>query len=131
MKKIIFSILFIISSLFSYELDWTNDYDKALELAQKQNKSIYLFIGADRCHFCKNFKDNTLSRKCVKARLKSEFITVYLSRDQHHIPDKFEKLGVPRHYFLSPNGEIIFETAGAFGSESFLEILDDVEMHIE
>ena len=109
MKKIILSILLITSSLFSNELGWISDYDKAIKSAKEQNKNVYIFIAADKCHFCKKFKSTTLSRKCVKARLKSDFIPVYLSRDQHFIPDRFEKFGAPRHYFLNPEGKIIFQ----------------------
>ena len=135
MKKIIFSILFIISSLFASESDWKfeekwiNDYDKALKLAKKEDKNIYLFIGADRCHFCKKFKITTLSNKEVMIKIKEDFIPLHLNRDHHFIPDKFEKFGAPRHYFLNSNGKIIYESAGAYGPACFLTIIDDFEIH--
>jgi len=135
MKKIIFSILFIISSLFSAEvqtkIDWVHDYKEALELAKESNKNIYLYISADSCRLCKRFKRDTLSRKCVKARLNSDFIPLNLARERHFIPEKFEKFGAPRHYFLNPQGKIIYEINGVFKSDSFLEILDDIEMYME
>jgi len=135
MKKIIFSILLVISSLFSAEVEtkinWIHDYDKALELAKKYDKNVYLYISADTCRLCKKFKKTTLSRRCVKARLNSDFIPLNLSRDRHSIPDKFEKFGAPRHYFLNPEGKILHEINGVFKSDSFLGILDDIEMYQE
>lgn len=135
MKKIILSILFIISSLLSAEVEtkinWIHDYDKALELAQKQNKIIYLYISSDTCPLCKRFKETTLSRNCVKARLNSDFIALNLSRTRHFIPEKFEKFGAPRHYFLNTKGKIIYEINGVFKPEGFLDILDDLEMYME
>jgi thioredoxin-related protein len=127
MKTFILSLIFI-SSLFSFELDWINDYDKAIELAKKEHKDIYLFIGADKCPFCKKFKEQTLSQKSVIDALKKDFITIYLSRDQHHIPDRFEKYGAPRHYFLDENGKIIFDSFGFLEPAGFFTLLDEVDL---
>lgn len=135
MKKTILILLILTSSLFSAEtltkINWLHDYNKALELAKKQNKNVYVYISADTCRLCKKFKESTLSKKCVKARLNSDFIPLNLSRDQHTIPDKFEKFGAPRHYFLNPKGDIIYEINGVFKPDGFLEILDDIEMYQE
>jgi len=127
MKLLILNILFI-TSLFSFELNWINNYDEALKLAKKEHKDIYLFIGADKCPFCKKFKEKTLSKKFVIDKLNENFITVYLSRDQHEIPKKFEKFGVPRHYFLDKNGKIIFESFGLLEPAGFFTLLDEVEL---
>lgn len=126
--KLLILKLFLATSLLSFELDWINNYDDALTLAKKENKDIYLFIGADKCPFCKKFKEKTLSKKNVISKLKENFITLYLSRDQHKIPDKFEKFGVPRHYFLNRNGEIIFESFGLLEPAGFFTLLDEVEL---
>lgn len=127
MKSIVLIFIFI-SSLLSYELDWLNDYDKALILAQKEQKSIYLFIGADNCRFCERFKDLTLSKKEVMDTLKKNYIPLYLNRDQHQIPKHFVIQGVPRHYFLTPCGEIIHADAGSREPAGFYDILDEVDL---
>ena len=90
-----------------------------------------MYISADTCRLCKKFKEITLSRKCVKARLNSDVIPLNLSRDRHVIPDKFERFGAPRHYFLNPKGEILHEINGVFKPDSFLGLLDDIEMYME
>ena len=122
-------LLFItITTLFSNELNWLHDYTKALQKAHQEHKKIYIFIGADRCNFCKMFKEKTLSQKNVIKRLTQEYIPVYLSRDRHTIPPQFEKFGVPRHYFLNEDGSIIFETFGVLEPEGFFTVLDEAEL---
>lgn len=127
MKLIILTLIFI-SSLYSIELNWLHDYDKALAQAQKERKDVYLFVGADECRFCDRFKELTLSKKEVIDRLKKEYILLYLSRDQHFIPKHFEIKGVPRHYFLTPKGEVIHEDRGSREPAGFFDILDEVDL---
>jgi len=131
MKKLLLLLLFT-TTLFSYETDnWLHDYDKALKIAQKEHKNIYLFIGADACKFCKIFKEKTLSKEYVMKRLEQDYVPIYLSRDQHTIPDKFEKFGAPRHYFLDENGKILFATFGVLEPAGFFTILDEADLSSE
>ena len=127
MKTIIFLSLFL-NSLFGTELNWLHNYNEALNLAKKEHKDIYLFIGADECPYCKKFKDKTLSKKNV---INKNFIPLYLSRNQHKIPKEFEKYGVPRHYFLSDTGEVFDEDLGFLNSEDFLKFLKEVREYRE
>ena len=123
----ILSLLFL--SLYAQELNWLHDYDKALIEAKKEHKDVYLFIGADRCKFCDAFKKTALQDRAVLKRLHSEYILLYLSRDQHQIPDKFEQFGVPRHYFINKHNKVFFETWGGYEAEGFQTILDEAELN--
>jgi len=129
--KTILLLVFLINSLFSYQLDWTHNYEKALRVAKKENREIYLFIGADNCRFCKNFKEKTLSKKDVKDKLDKDFIVVYLSRDEDLIPEEFEARGVPRHYFIKPNGELDDEDIGFIAPDMFLKLLNEISFFRE
>jgi thioredoxin-related protein len=129
MKQILI-LFFLFSSLFSSETDnWSHDYNATVKLAQKEHKNIYLFIGADKCHFCKMFKEKTLSKKWVMKRLKEHYEVLYLSRDRHYVPKKFEKFGVPRHYFLDANGKIIFQSFGLLEPSGFFTMLDEADLN--
>ena len=129
MKKILL-LLIVTISLFGYETDhWIHNYQEGLQLAQKEHKKIYLFIGADQCKFCKIFKEKTLSKKKVMQRLQKEYVLIYLSRDKHRVPDKFEKFGAPRHYFLDQNGKIIYGTFGVLEPAGFFTILDEADLY--
>jgi uncharacterized protein YyaL (SSP411 family) len=130
--KIILLTILLFSSLFAFVTDnWSHDYNASIKLAQKEHKNIYLFIGADKCHFCKTFKEKTLSKKSIMVRLKKNYIVVYLSRDRHYIPEKFQKFGVPRHYFLNPEGKILFESFGVLEPAGFVTLLDEADLNSE
>lgn len=127
MKLFIFLFL-LISSLHSVDLNWEHDYNKALKQAKEQNKDVYLFVGADVCRFCDKFKKETLSREHVMKKLREDYIPLYMSRDKHDIPKHFEVKGVPRHYFLNSNGEIIYTTRGSREVDGFYNLLEEVDV---
>ena len=117
------------SALYSVELDWSHDYEQALAQAKRENKDVYLFIGADKCKFCDRFKKMTLTDKGILKRLKKDYVLVYLSRDQHTIPSGYKTKGVPRHYFLSSDGKIIHQTWGGREVRGFYDVLDEAELN--
>lgn len=116
------------SALFGAELDWFHDYNKALEVAKKEQKGVYMFVGADVCRWCDRFKDVTLSKKEVIKRLEEEYVLLYLSRDRHNIPKHFEVKGVPRHYFLRNDGSLIHADRGSREVDGFFALLDEVSL---
>ena len=122
-------LLFVTASAFGGTVsDWEHDYDKALQTAKKEHKMVYLFIGADRCRHCDRFKKETLSNKALIEHMKKEFVLLYMSRDQHKIPDRFEKYGVPMHYFLTPEGKIVAVVQGGRELEGWYDVLDEVDL---
>ncbi len=129
--KIIISILLLLTPLSAIELDWLHDYDKALAEAKKENKGVYLFIGADKCKFCALFKENTLSDDALMQRLRKDYVLLYLSRDRHKIPSGLQTKGAPIHYFLDADGKIIYNTWGNRGLRGFHLLLDEAELSKE
>lgn len=123
------SFLFLTSTLYASELNWSHDYKAALLQAKVTNKDIYLFIGADTCKFCDRFKDIALVDKDIMKKIRKEYILVYLSRDRHFIPSGFKTKGVPRHYFIDPQGKIFHETWGDREVAGFYDVLDEAELN--
>ncbi|MCW8895574.1 thioredoxin family protein [Sulfurimonas sp.] len=130
MRLFIF-ILFFLSSLNAIELNWEHDYNNAIKQAKKQNKDVYLFVGADKCRFCDRFKDMTLSKEHVIKRLQEDYVLLYMSRDKHDIPKHFEVKGVPRHYFLTNSGKIIHADRGSREVDGFFDLLEEVDLKKE
>jgi uncharacterized protein YyaL (SSP411 family) len=128
LSKIFFSIFLLFSTLNAVELNWEHNYNNALATAKKEHKMVYLFIGADKCKHCERFKKQTLSNKELIKAMKEEYVLLYMSRDQHDIPDKFELFGVPFHYFLTPEGKIIAEVQGSRELEGWYDVLDEIDL---
>jgi len=129
--NLLLSIFLFISTLDAKELNWEHNYDNALETAKKEKKMVYLFIGADICKHCDRFKEQTLSNKELIENMKKTYVLLYMSRDQHNIPDRFEKYGVPMHYFLTPKGKIIAVVQGSRELEGWNDVLDEVDLRTE
>jgi uncharacterized protein YyaL (SSP411 family) len=127
MKYLIIIMLFF-ASLGASELNWLHHYKSALILAEMQNKDVYLFIGADECRFCDKFKEETLSSKEVIAKLRENFILLYMSRDQHEIPKQYKTKGVPQHYFITPQEKVILTTNGSREIPGFYMLLEEVDL---
>jgi len=119
-------IIALISSL-SAGFDWPSDYEAALAEAKKTKKGVYLFLGSEYCKYCERFEKEVLAKDEVLRRLKKDYVLLYLSRDIDDIPKKFETKPVPRHYFLTSEGKIIYTTIGSRSIEGFYELLDEVK----
>jgi uncharacterized protein YyaL (SSP411 family) len=126
--KMILPLVLFISTIHAVELNWEHNYTAALDTAKKEKKLVYLFIGADKCKHCERFKKQTLSNKELIKEMKKEYVLLYMSRDQHDIPDKFELFGVPFHYFLTPEGKIIAEVQGSRELEGWYDVLDEIDL---
>jgi len=127
-SHILFTIILFTSTLNASELNWEHNYTKALETAKKEKKAVYLFIGADFCKHCDRFKKLTLSNKDLIKEMKEDYVLLFMSRDKHDIPDRFEIYGVPRHYFLTAKGEIIADGQGSREPSGWRDILDEVDL---
>ncbi|QOY54454.1 thioredoxin family protein [Candidatus Sulfurimonas marisnigri] len=126
--KLFIVISVLLSTLFSAELNWLHNYDVALSQAKEEKKCVYLFVGADVCKWCDRFKEMTLSDNRVIQRLKKDYVLLYMSRDRHKIPAKFKVRGVPRHYFLTKNGEIIYAAQGSREIDGFYDLLEEADL---
>jgi len=125
MKHLI--LLIALLSTLSAEFDWPSDYDEAIEMAKKEKKDIYLFIGSAYCKYCEKMKKTTLSDKDVLKKLNKSFVSIYMSRDIDDIPSQFKTKPVPRHYFLTSKGKVIYTTIGSRSKEAFFDLLEEVE----
>lgn len=129
--SILISIMLFSSSIEAVELNWEHNYKNALATAKKEKKLVYLFIGADVCTHCERFKIQTLSNKELIEEMKEVYVLLYMSRDRHEIPDRFERFGVPFHYFLTAEGKIIAEVQGSRELAGWHDVLDEVDLLTE
>ena len=130
-KNLLFSLFLLSGILGAIELNWEHNFQHALTTAKKEKKLVYLFIGADQCRYCDKFKKETLSNKKLIKTMKKEYVLLYMSRDQHIIPEGFEKYGVPMHYFLTPEGKVIAKVQGSRELEGWYDVLDEIDLRKE
>lgn len=124
--KLIMMILTLTTLLFSSS-DWLNDYDEALKVAQKEDKRVYMLVVSNDCRWCDKFERTTLKDKQIMKRLEEKYILVHLSRETDYVPSKFKTTPVPRHFFLTAEGENIFPVVGYRDVDSFHGFLNTAE----
>ena len=129
MKKILILLLFV-SSLFAEqigELTLSNDYKKVLAQAKKENKRVYMLITSSSCRWCRKFESETLSDWTVAEALGEKYLLLHIDRDADYFPKHFKSKRVPRHYFLTPDEQVIYTFLGYWNVEDFTSYIDDVE----
>lgn len=126
MKLMLMSLL-MMSALFASETKWFDDYNEAIVKAKVQKKNVYMLITSSSCRWCREFRITTLKDEAVMEKLKKNYILLHLSREKNHIPEGFKTTPIPRHYFITPSEETIFEDIGYRNESSFLELLNDLE----
>jgi len=124
--KYIFGILLLATALFS-STDWQTNYNTALKMAQEENKRVYMLIVSDDCRWCNKFERTTLKDKKILQRLNEKYVLLHLIREWDNIPKKFKTTPIPRHYFLTSQGEIIFPVVGYRDIDTFKEFLNNAD----
>jgi len=124
--KYIFGILLLATALFS-STDWQTNYNTALKMAQEENKRVYMLIVSDDCRWCNKFERTTLKDKKILQKLNEKYVLLHLIREWDNIPKKFKTTPIPRHYFLTSQGEIIFPVVGYRDIDTFKEFLNNAD----
>lgn len=128
--KFVVTVL-VLSSLLFASNDFVHNYDKALEKAQAQNKKIYMLITSDACRWCKKFENVTLKDEATMKMLKKDYVLLALNRSHDKIPAKFTAKRVPRHFFLTREGEEIYSFLGYWNPEDFASFVVEVEKKVK
>jgi len=125
--KYLIILLVLISTLWSADAEWSDDYEASLKVAQKQNKDVYVLITSASCRWCRKFENTTLKDKEVLKMLNEKYIIVHTDRDMDELPSWMNAKRVPKHYFVTAKGKEIFSFLGYWDSLDFKSFLGDVD----
>uniref|UniRef100_A0A0K0EH67 Thioredoxin domain-containing protein n=1 Tax=Strongyloides stercoralis TaxID=6248 RepID=A0A0K0EH67_STRER len=95
---------------FGEDIDWVS-WNDAIELAEQQEKPIFLLVHKTWCHACKSLKktlESSNARKAFKI-LSKYFIMVNTEDDEEPYEDEYRPDGkyIPRLVFLDKNGDLL------------------------
>lgn len=102
------------------ELQWHDNFDKALQLAKEQNKPIFIDFTGFTCTNCRWMEQNFFKKDETK-ELFSNYVLVKLYTDRFEEPyisnkklqeEKFGSIELPMYVILSPDGKTL-------GTETF------------
>lgn len=130
MKKI--ALILIVLGIFAIAvsanfaqgtLNNTTDFQKAIDDAQKQNKTIMLVFDQKGCYYCDLFKEDVLSNSEVISELNEDYITVIIDVNQQpQLASKYKVYGTPTIVFIDANENQIDRIEGYVDADEFLDI---------
>ncbi len=125
MKKILLFLLLFIG-VAKADINWV-PYEKAFDLAKKENKLVFVYIYSPTCQYCDIMEFNVFDSKRIEDLLNNKFIPVKLrkcSKEGIEFRKKYGFMGTPMFYFLEPNGTKIKSIFGAWDEKDFFKILN-------
>jgi len=124
-KKILFTLFILISTLYSSEIKWAKDFQTGVKEATKANKPIFFLFSNHGCKYCVLLANTTLKDKRIIKALNRDFIAIASYTDENdYTPRELWRPGTPTLWFLKPDGEPMFQPiVGAVNAEYFLQAL--------
>ena len=105
------------------EINWRDNWDSALEVAQKENRRILLELYMDGCPHCMRLHNETHADAQVAQEV-NNFIPVKLEgRQNMDIVKKFNVTGAPTTLLFEPDGKELHRFAGYYSAPEYLEQL--------
>ncbi|MEE9166204.1 MAG: thioredoxin family protein [Candidatus Neomarinimicrobiota bacterium] len=104
-------------------------FKDAVELAEKENKTVVVKFHADWCHWCQLMDSETFTDEAVVNSLQS-FIVIRVnvdSREGLKIAQRVGVVSIPTIVFLDGRGEVVGKYAGFRSPVQMKELLTAVE----
>ena len=120
-------ILSLLSVVLFADITWQKDIPTALELAQKENKTLMVFVEGENCRWCKKMKHRILSDESVEKRLASYVCVKVFRENKEAVKDLPEIEGVPSVFFMKADKTVLVTVLGYFSVEDFISYIDSVE----
>lgn len=111
-----------------HTLHWETQLDKAFQIAQDEQKNVFVMVEDTHCKWCIKMKRGALSDKRVQERLK-QYVLVKVSRGNRDEVNQLELFDdiIPNFYFMTPKREMIENIVGYFRTDDFLGYIKELE----
>jgi len=107
------------------DINWRDNWDSALEEAQKIDRRIVLELYMDGCPHCQHLHNETHVDAGVIQTLNANYIPVRLEGRSHmDIVRKFNVSGAPTTLVLSADGKELHRFPGYYPPQEYLQQLE-------
>lgn len=120
MKKILLLCLFsVLLPLGAQEIQWIEDFDQALALAQEREQNVLVLLTAPSwCGYCQWLESNTLNDSSIIELLNEKFVACMITDENQQI-SRFDFEGYPTVQIFSPQGSLLTQQSGALDVATF------------
>ena len=131
-KSLLLSIVLMVSSLQAFTWDdynqfaeymgYERDYDKAIAIAQKEKKDLFVIEVSEGCPFCHRLVDTILIKDSVRDYINKRYVKLLINRDKDkNIPKTLVRPFSPVTFIIdAQTGQIIDEIDGWMEEENYL-----------
>ena len=91
-------------------MTWHNSLDKALQIAQKENKPVAVYFSAIWCQGCAKFQSYTLVNTHVKKMLEENYVLVEMDLDINIDVSRNYNVGYPPYLLLLDKDGTVLES---------------------
>jgi len=123
--KIFLALLIAVITLFSQNIQWQNDFDKALFKAKVEKKEIMLLVLKKECTACKKIFVDVFSDKEVQKEVNKKYIAVvvFFEYTNSYPVELFYTQVFPTLFFASSKDESYLQTPlkGYFTKDDFFK----------
>jgi len=103
--------------------DFTN-YAEALAASKQHKRPVFVYFGAEWCHWCKKMKADTLSAPEVKDKLGKEYVVCYIDTDKDKTTTrKYKVIGIPVYLVIASDETVIARSSGYKTKTEFIDWL--------
>jgi len=111
-KIVVATLLFASMAFCDGNITIYSDYNKTVELAKKEKKSIFMLFTKEQCRWCEKLKSNLLGNEEIEKILQEEYVVLYLDKEKSLYPKKYKVKGVPDVFLISETEEVYTEILG-------------------
>lgn len=112
------------------EIEWLESVEKAKEIAQEENKLIYVDFNADFCVWCQKLEEETYKNNEVITLINKNFVPVFFDLDKEENKKIYKEEyrqyvqdSLPTMLILDSNGKPLYRITGYKESEKLTELL--------
>jgi len=91
-------------------LEWTNNYEAALQKSNETNKPVLLLFTTGGCSWCKKLEREVFNTKEFEERAGSSFVFLHIESKNDRLADTYKIHGYPTVILLDGNEKRILTT---------------------
>ncbi len=105
-------------------LQWNNDLNSALKLAEKSNKLVFVDFHADWCGYCNQLDSETFTNDAVKQKFAQRYVLVKINVDQNpDLASQYKVYALPTIVIFDSNGNELKRQEGFVTPQKLLNTL--------